>query len=1013
MAITANTIYTTTRIKGNSSSGTNTSTTYYGLRYLCEEPVVNTTTGTIQHTMYFQPYLENTYSGNRYDTTTTTSSSAASYFSVDSSTHKFWIKYDLSGNSGKEYLTNSSSNSEFWLQNTSNDSNNIVDVSSIFDQEGARGFKYTFTTNISAISTNQTSVSKSIIYKIVLPTGGSSGFNGTPETTIALDLPLPNFLSAPADLSITTTDYTYNSIGVFKSDVSTSSIKLTWTAPSANGTNTVANYILRYAISSTNTEPSTLSSSVSLDITTNSININNTAFKSVLNSISEGQYLFVAIQVVGSVVTKDDYSNIIVLRKNIKPSAPTVTGKAYYDSNRNITFTIVAQKGKINTSACTFNYGSITGKTDGAYTAQLATGSNSYSFYAVDGVGDISVATTITYNPQSVLDLKLEPGMELVVGSYAAIIEDFKYTINYGISPYTVSLKIKDTQVASFTTNAYTGTYTFSSPLNALNYGASRGSTYDIIMTVSDYTGASYTKTVTYSIPKLSFTISAKGESGNTNFYKKITYTYTVVSGSDTSGGYSVVYNGNTLNLSSNGTFNISGVSYGTSVNFVFRIRDQLGLYVTRTVTLTRISESTAPAVPKNFTMDITSLYTLKPLSKKLLNNNSVKDDSIVATWYNEGSSKNYKIYVSYGTYEVEVASVVSSGGSSTASSTISVNDNFFKNFSNTNSNSTISGQFRMYGYDDIYGLSDTYAIATNGTGGTLSFTVSFQEAPYFATGANLIATITSIYGRSTIPNPKDTMTLEFPVANDYNGNTVSYFVYEEIYDSNSNLIKSFSYEPTITIASGKVTASFEISDNTYENSQYLIKVEPFTNYGYGQALMYEYDYKGRVTSPSFEVVSSSVDSSNNLTINCKFNDKGGNNKSIENFRNGFAYTVYINGTANSSTIADTFSITYSNYTQSIPLIIRLDGYAANNRQQQVTSSLSYIHYLAEPTVAYRKNYLGINTSTPAGGDVIIDIRAYDVYKKVKLVGPTKTITINLEDGTIDGAIISGGEWTS
>lgn len=1016
MTININTIYTTAKLKGDSSSGISTSTTYYGVRYLCEKPVVDTTAGTIQYTIYFQPYLENDSSYNRWDTESP-SSGNVSYFRIDGVTYNFWIKYDLSANGNKQFLTNSSNNSEFWIQNASSASSNIIDVSRIFNQTGARGLKYVFSVAIDSIGADQTSIIKTISYKITPPTGGSDGFKGTSNTSISIELPLPDFLSVPTGFSAVA-DYTYNGIGVFKSNTSTSSIELNWTAPTVNGTNTVANYILRYAISSTNNIPSTLSSSISLDTTNNSIDISNAAFKSVLNSISEGQYLFVAIQVVGTEFTKNEYSNIITLRKNIRPSAPIITGSTYYDNNYNVTFTIKAQNGVINTSACNFSYGSEKGVSAGTYTYTFGSNdSMALTFYAEDGLGDKSEGIVVNYSPQSTLNLTLEPNMAKVINNiYAAVMNSFDYTITGGSGPYTISLKIANTQIVSFTTSYSSNTYNFSIPLNVLNYGVSRGIDYNITMTVSDSTNASSSVSKTYKVPALSFTITAVGEAEGTNFNKEIDYTYNTTG---TSMGYSVIYNGKTINLNNTGrgVFSVTNIPYGASTNFIFRAQDQLGLYVTNTVELTRISASDAPPTPMDFTIDITSLYTLKPLSKRLIASNNTEDEEINATWYNEKNGKKYKIYVVYGIYEIEVATVQSSGSGDTASSTIEIDDDFFKNFINTHSNSTISGQFRMYGYDETYGFSDTYATATSSTNinNPLNFTISFQEAPKFATGSSIITFgISSIYGQSTIPNPGDTISLRFPAAEDYNNNTIFYRIYEEI-SNNSIVVDSHIYNPEIILSGSECTTSFVVSDNIYENNSYSIKVIPYTIYGSGEPLVYAPEglYKGRVTNPSFEVVSSSVDGSDNLTINCKFNDKGGNNKGVNNFRSDFRYTIYINDTSNGSAITDTFSITVSDYTQSTPLVIKLVGYAANNNQQQVTSSLSYIHYLAEPTVAYRKNYLGINTSTPEGVDVIIDIRAYNNYEKVKLVGPTKTITINLSDGSIDGAIISGGEWVS
>ena len=71
------------------------------------------------------------------------------------------------------------------------------------------------------------------------------------------------------------------------------------------------------------------------------------------------------------------------------------------------------------------------------------------------------------------------------------------------------------------------------------------------------------------------------------------------------------------------------------------------------------------------------------------------------------------------------------------------------------------------------------------------------------------------------------------------------------------------------------------------------------------------------------------------------------------------------------------------------------------------------------PVVSIRKNYLGINTGSSIDGDdtILLQINALSSgnRKKIKLISPDAsnpiTIEIDLTDGSIDGAIISGGEW--
>jgi hypothetical protein len=64
------------------------------------------------------------------------------------------------------------------------------------------------------------------------------------------------------------------------------------------------------------------------------------------------------------------------------------------------------------------------------------------------------------------------------------------------------------------------------------------------------------------------------------------------------------------------------------------------------------------------------------------------------------------------------------------------------------------------------------------------------------------------------------------------------------------------------------------------------------------------------------------------------------------------------------------------------------------------------------PTVSYRKNRLGINHNfSDDTTEGVLIVHAHGEYNKVLLVGESKVVTINLSDGSIDGAIIEGGSW--
>ena len=69
--------------------------------------------------------------------------------------------------------------------------------------------------------------------------------------------------------------------------------------------------------------------------------------------------------------------------------------------------------------------------------------------------------------------------------------------------------------------------------------------------------------------------------------------------------------------------------------------------------------------------------------------------------------------------------------------------------------------------------------------------------------------------------------------------------------------------------------------------------------------------------------------------------------------------------------------------------------------------------YNANPTVALRNNYLGINTkdfSVEEGKGVVI-IAPTSGKDKVILQGSVNNVVIDIEECTIKGIIIDGGTW--
>lgn len=71
-------------------------------------------------------------------------------------------------------------------------------------------------------------------------------------------------------------------------------------------------------------------------------------------------------------------------------------------------------------------------------------------------------------------------------------------------------------------------------------------------------------------------------------------------------------------------------------------------------------------------------------------------------------------------------------------------------------------------------------------------------------------------------------------------------------------------------------------------------------------------------------------------------------------------------------------------------------------------------YYGNTPTVAHRFHRVGLNTNEFQSDDILV-IRDYDTYKSIRLIGKSgtqdKVVTINIQDGTIDGLTIDCGIW--
>ena len=89
-------------------------------------------------------------------------------------------------------------------------------------------------------------------------------------------------------------------------------------------------------------------------------------------------------------------------------------------------------------------------------------------------------------------------------------------------------------------------------------------------------------------------------------------------------------------------------------------------------------------------------------------------------------------------------------------------------------------------------------------------------------------------------------------------------------------------------------------------------------------------------------------------------------------------------------------------------------GLKTNSELATKKSSQIYTYFGSVPTVAHRSHKVGINTTDLGTEDVFV-IEGYQQSRYVKLKGiadgKTYTITFDLSDGSINGAIIDGGSW--
>lgn len=273
-------------------------------------------------------------------------------------------------------------------------------------------------------------------------------------------------------------------------------------------------------------------------------------------------------------------------------------------------------------------------------------------------------------------------------------------------------------------------------------------------------------------------------------------------------------------------------------------------------------------------------------------------------------------------------------------------------------------------------------------------------------------------YYRYTVPIISNNQFIIFYLEAIDSKSMISNKIYSETY-----LVRSRKQNPSIILNSATVESDFKISikynltdigGSLFANSQYVYfrENDPTNSY------------------PNFERTFT------NLTYNKKAK------LIIEYCLDGnFSNTIESNYKTETIELSNSQDFKYSNllseqlvYSSAIPenfqsskLYIRLTvmlstgfGNTTNEADYDYVNGISniFVYYASIPTLAYRKNSLGVNSRTLLDDDVLV-ISDFDEKKKIRLVGSSSdglknfTIIIDLSNGTIDGAIMNGGNWDS
>lgn len=224
--------------------------------------------------------------------------------------------------------------------------------------------------------------------------------------------------------------------------------------------------------------------------------------------------------------------------------------------------------------------------------------------------------------------------------------------------------------------------------------------------------------------------------------------------------------------------------------------------------------------------------------------------------------------------------------------------------------------------------------------------------------------------------------------------------------DSSKSSIKSFQ-------DNGNNTYNFNLSINDIGGNIFNNKEITYMDY---PNLEREYNLYGNSRSITIDIEhrdSNDLDSTVYKNKLEKINFKVGNLSETNNYTNSYN-TILSNYISINNLNLSTFNINSSikNYYRFI-IKVQVGFDKSGNPIYKIGYSSTYVSYPSTPTVAYRKNHIGLNTDSFNNYDNAILVAAAGVDSRniLYFISENNISLVNVENGEIDGFIIDGGEW--